>query len=117
DCLVCHGDPASSPRGDGRDVLGFPMEGWREGEIRGAFILKVHRSRFEQAVSKASAAAWWASLGVAAVLAIGLWIFSRRWFLAPLERLSQLVKKTSSSQQIDPDRISAMAEQLAAAAS
>ncbi|MGC8884798.1 MAG: methyl-accepting chemotaxis protein [Bryobacteraceae bacterium] len=117
DCLVCHGDPASSPRGDGRDVLGFPMEGWREGEIRGAFILKADRSRFEQAVSKASAATWWASLGVAGVLALGLWAFARRWFLVPLERLSRLVQKASSSQQLDPDRISAMAEQLAAAAS
>jgi methyl-accepting chemotaxis protein len=25
-CLSCHGDPANSPTGDGKDVLGFPME-------------------------------------------------------------------------------------------
>jgi hypothetical protein len=24
--LSCHGDPAKSPTGDGKDVLGFPME-------------------------------------------------------------------------------------------
>jgi methyl-accepting chemotaxis protein len=117
DCLVCHGDPATSPRGDGRDMLGYPMEGWREGEIRGAFILKADRSRVEQAVSKASAVTWSASLGVAGVFAIGLWVFARRWVLRPLERLSRLVERVGSSQQLDPDRISAMAEQLAAAAS
>ncbi|GIU75952.1 MAG: hypothetical protein KatS3mg004_3039 [Bryobacteraceae bacterium] len=117
DCLVCHGDPASSPRGDGRDILGFPMEGWREGEIRGAFILKTDRGRFEQAVSRASAATWWASLGVAGVLAIGLWGFARRWFLIPLERLDRLVHGGRADQRVDPEKFSAMAEQLAAAAS
>ena len=38
DCLVCHGDPANSPAHDGKDALGFPMEGWRPGQIHGAFI-------------------------------------------------------------------------------
>ncbi len=39
DCLACHGDPANSRSGDGRDVLGFKMENWKEGEVHGAFIL------------------------------------------------------------------------------
>ncbi|MBD5782099.1 DUF3365 domain-containing protein [Pelagicoccus sp. NFK12] len=39
-CLYCHGDPSTSPTGDGKDVLGFAMEGWKEGEVHGAFILK-----------------------------------------------------------------------------
>lgn len=39
DCLACHGDPATSPTGDGKDVVGFRMENWKEGQIHGAFIL------------------------------------------------------------------------------
>lgn len=39
-CLVCHGDPSNSPTGDGKDVLGFDMEGWKAGEVHGAFVLK-----------------------------------------------------------------------------
>ncbi len=40
DCLVCHGDPGNSPSGDGKDVLGFRMEGWREGDQHGMFLLR-----------------------------------------------------------------------------
>ncbi|MFO1476865.1 MAG: methyl-accepting chemotaxis protein [Verrucomicrobiota bacterium] len=39
-CLSCHGDPAKSPTGDGKDVLGFPMENAKLDEIKGAFVLK-----------------------------------------------------------------------------
>jgi methyl-accepting chemotaxis protein len=39
DCLNCHGDPSTSATKDGKDPLGFQMEGWKEGELRGAFIL------------------------------------------------------------------------------
>jgi methyl-accepting chemotaxis protein len=39
-CLYCHGDPANSPTKDGKDVLGFPMENAKVGDIKGAFILK-----------------------------------------------------------------------------
>lgn len=38
-CLGCHGDPATSPTGDGKDILGYRMEGWAEGDIVGAYIL------------------------------------------------------------------------------
>lgn len=34
-CLVCHGDSATSPTGDGKDISGRQMEGYKLGEIRG----------------------------------------------------------------------------------
>jgi len=41
DCLICHGDPKLSKelwgRDDGTDPTGGRMEGWKEGEIHGAF--------------------------------------------------------------------------------
>ncbi len=41
DCLLCHGDPATSKklwgRDDGTDPIGGRMENWKEGEIHGAF--------------------------------------------------------------------------------
>jgi methyl-accepting chemotaxis protein len=39
DCLHCHGDPKTSASGDGKDIVGFPMEGWKVGEVHGAFLL------------------------------------------------------------------------------
>ncbi|MEO1237499.1 MAG: methyl-accepting chemotaxis protein, partial [Planctomycetota bacterium] len=41
DCMTCHGDPASSPTGDGRDMLGFPMENWKVGDIHGAYHVEM----------------------------------------------------------------------------
>lgn len=34
-CLVCHGYPETSPTGDGKDISGRQMEGYKLGEIRG----------------------------------------------------------------------------------
>ncbi len=34
-CLQCHGDPATSPTGDGKDITGRQMENYKLGEIRG----------------------------------------------------------------------------------
>ena len=40
-CLVCHGDPSTSMAlwgtDDGTDVTGHKMEGWKEGQMHGAF--------------------------------------------------------------------------------
>ena len=45
DCLACHGDPANSPTKDGKDMLGFRMEGWHAGDRHGMFLL---RSKLDQ---------------------------------------------------------------------
>ena len=37
DCLICHGTVEDDPDGDGIDPVGIEMEGWKEGEIHGAF--------------------------------------------------------------------------------
>lgn len=36
-CLVCHGEPSTSPWGNGKDVLGYQMEGWKDGDVHGMF--------------------------------------------------------------------------------
>lgn len=38
-CLTCHGDPASSPWGNGMDILGYPMENWKDGKLHGVFAI------------------------------------------------------------------------------
>jgi methyl-accepting chemotaxis protein len=38
-CMLCHGDPKTSQFGNGKDILGFDMEGWKPGETHGAYIL------------------------------------------------------------------------------
>lgn len=39
-CFKCHGDPAESVWGNGRDVLGYKMENWKEGKLHGVFEIR-----------------------------------------------------------------------------
>ncbi len=78
DCMVCHGNPAQSKSGDGRDPLGFPMENWKAGDIHGAFILRGSTAGF--AAAKRQAMIETSLILLVAALAIGfaLQFFWRR---------------------------------------
>jgi methyl-accepting chemotaxis protein len=49
DCLVCHGT-ASKTNKEGKDVLGFRMEGWQSGQMHGAFVLRTTLAHVDQEV-------------------------------------------------------------------
>ena len=51
DCLMCHGDPKTSPNGDGTDILGFPMENWEEGYMHGAYHVKMPLAKVDNQVA------------------------------------------------------------------
>ena len=38
-CLTCHGKPSKSPWGNGKDVLGYEMEDWKDGQLHGAMAV------------------------------------------------------------------------------
>ncbi len=73
DCLTCHGSPTSSPTGNGRDILGYPMEGWRSGDLHGMFLLRSSMDRVDSVVSSGMRRVFlWLSL---ISLAIGYTVF------------------------------------------
>lgn len=39
-CLTCHGNPSTSPWGNGKDILGYQMENWEDGKLHGVFAVK-----------------------------------------------------------------------------
>jgi methyl-accepting chemotaxis protein len=89
DCLVCHGSPSMSATGNGKDALGFPMEGWKAGDRRGMFLLRTSLAQVDQ---KASAALmqwierviWW--VAPLALVAMGAcWWLVKTWIDAPLQ--------------------------------
>lgn len=49
-CLVCHGQPSTSPFGNGKDILGFKMEGWADGKLHGVFAVSSETARTKAAV-------------------------------------------------------------------
>ncbi|MFN3165679.1 MAG: methyl-accepting chemotaxis protein, partial [Phycisphaeraceae bacterium] len=54
DCMLCHGDPATSPTGDGKDVLGFTMEDWSVGDMHGAYHVMMPLSKVDDDVAEAT---------------------------------------------------------------
>lgn len=69
-CLVCHGDPANSPTGDGKDVMGFAMENWRAGEHHGAYILTAPIEKIDKQVEGIRVASFkWAPFMIVIVTA------------------------------------------------
>ncbi|MFA9459408.1 methyl-accepting chemotaxis protein [Thiohalorhabdus sp. Cl-TMA] len=87
-CMNCHGDPARSEelwgRSDGRDLLGYKMEGWEEGELTGAF--EVIRP-LDQAEARLISNLWRSSGTALAllILAVGVLVwFIRRQICRPL---------------------------------
>lgn len=54
DCMGCHGDPATSASGNGKDAVGFAMEGWKEGQMHGIFLLRGNLHRFDKQVNAAT---------------------------------------------------------------
>jgi len=51
DCLMCHGDPANSPTGDGKDIVGYPMENWDVGKMHGTYHLVMDRGATDAQVA------------------------------------------------------------------
>jgi len=51
-CMTCHGDPAVHDKdGDGKDVLGFAMEGWDVGDTHGAYEIVVPLEQVDSQVA------------------------------------------------------------------
>jgi methyl-accepting chemotaxis protein len=85
DCLACHGDPKTSPTGDGKDILGFAMENWQAGEVHGAFVLKSKLDRLDKVVSAGMLqTAMWV-LPLSAAIAIGIFFFITRSITRPIK--------------------------------
>ncbi len=71
-CLKCHGNPADSAkiwgREDGTDITGDAMEGWKEGEIHGAFeIIQDTRKSELRLQDRVRTATWVSIIGLALI--------------------------------------------------
>lgn len=51
ECMLCHGDPADSLSGDGKDVLGFTMENWKPGFMHGSYHVVLPLETMDQQVA------------------------------------------------------------------
>ncbi len=117
DCLACHGDPAKSPTGDGKDILGFRMENWREGEVHGAFVLHASLDHVDEVARAGIVRTLLWTLPAALIVALGVTYYSRRRILRPLEESIVIIDAASAQEASASREIASASQRLADGAS
>jgi len=82
DCLYCHGDPKGE-----RDPIGGIKEGWKEGEIHGAFVIisSLAAAKAKQQQAAIMVGAW--TIGILALVVLTAWLLVRMGIIGPLFRI------------------------------
>lgn len=115
-CLMCHGDPRTSPWGNGKDILGIPMENWKDGHLHGVFAIT---TSFAPANAQASRAIFEILLFVVPTLIVGVLgsFFLIRRAIRDILTGTFSVKEASESVTEIAEQMSNTSESLSAAAS
>lgn len=113
DCMTCHGDPATSPTGDGKDLMGFRMEGWRAGEVHGMFLLKSDLATVDQLamMGMLRLSAW--MIPVTILVIIGFWWLNQRWINGPLRSVILDVERVAQDAASAAAQIASAGQSLA----
>ena len=121
DCLSCHGAPSDSPTHDGKDPLGVQMEGWKQGEMHGAFILTAHLDQVDSVASaRAQSAAmqttliWMIPTGM--LIGFAFFWYSRTSIVGPLLKVIRATKIASAETAEASRQIAAASQSLAQSA-
>ena len=117
DCLACHGDPATSPTGDGKDILGFAMENWKAGEIHGAFVLQADMARVDRLSTESMKHSLGWMLPITLGVAVGFFFLNRRIIINPLRAAINGLHTASEQTTSTAGEISNASQSLAAGAS
>ncbi|MFO0944424.1 MAG: methyl-accepting chemotaxis protein [Planctomycetota bacterium] len=91
-CLACHGDPETSMalwgNDAGTDITGGPMEGWKAGEVHGAFEVIQSLDAADRDLMANLAVAGTVTLGGLLAMGVLLFVVVRRSIESPLTRLA-----------------------------
>lgn len=117
DCLTCHGDPKYSPSGDGKDIVGMPMENWKAGEVHGAFVLKSKLDRVDKIVAAGMAATLTWMLPLAGIIAGGFFLLNRLLIVRPLRAAVTNIDQASEQTSSAAGHVASASQSLAAGAS
>lgn len=94
-CLHCHGAPATSPWGNGKDILGRSMENMKDGDLKGAFAIVSSLAPVEAAVKETTVnIAGWGS-GIAGLSLLISFLVLRR----PLKVLDSTIQQLNQGSE------------------
>ncbi len=114
-CMVCHGDPATSPTHDGRDPLGFPMENMRVGDVKGAFILRAPMTR-DAVVLASMGRITLVGISVLIVVVVCFQVLNGRLIIRPLQTITQELLEGASGVRSASGQLEEASQSIAAGA-
>ena len=91
ECLYCHGDPAGS-----KDVVGGVKEGWREGEIHGAFEIISSLAETNATVTRARWHVILSMIGTLAVVAAVCYYLVQSGIIRPLHEAGGFIERIAA---------------------
>jgi methyl-accepting chemotaxis protein len=91
DCLYCHGDPKGE-----QDPTGGVKEGWKAGEVHGAFVIISSLAEANAAVTAAALNVGGWTVGILAVLAVMGWLQVRSSVLLPLKDAGAFLERIAA---------------------
>ena len=115
-CLSCHGDPQKSASADGKDLLGFPMEGMKLDDVKGAFVLKAPLANDPVVAATMQTMAIVGGIVLCVVL-FGFYVFSRRAIVRPLNQAIEQIESATAQTGSAAGQIAAASTTLASGAS
>ncbi len=87
DCLFCHGDPKGK-----KDPTGGTMEGWKEGEIHGAFEIISSLDEANREVTRARISVLLWTVGILSLIAVTVWLLLEKSVVRPLRNSSEYIR-------------------------
>ncbi len=91
DCLFCHGDPQGE-----LDPTGGRKEGWKAGEIHGAFEIVSSLEETNRQILHSKISIALLTLGILGAISLGVWLLLNRSIIAPLHKASDYIRAVST---------------------
>ena len=97
-CMQCHGDPKTSPTGDGLDIAGFRMENWKPGAMHGAYEVAMPLSQCDEHIASFLGQGVLLGLPVLGIGMLAFWMMLRRSLRDPLRRLATQLRDVAEGE-------------------
>jgi methyl-accepting chemotaxis protein len=91
DCMYCHGDPKGE-----KDPTGGVKEGWKPGEVHGAFVIISSLKEANEAVTTAALSVGGLTFAILVILGALGWMLVRASLLKPLQSTGEFLKRMAT---------------------
>nr|WP_319401472.1 methyl-accepting chemotaxis protein [uncultured Carboxylicivirga sp.] len=91
-CLHCHGHPSRSPWGNGKDILGYKMENYADGDMVGMFVLKSSLNANNNEVQANIKSAIWRITITMLIILLLVVIFSSLFIRSTNTKIQNIIK-------------------------